>query len=80
MFRSILRVARAPTARIPLQRAAPAFSALQKPLFVQNVLPSVRYYGHAPELTREIVTERVLELLEGFDKVCFHRAGLFSWS
>lgn len=33
-------------------------------------LSSVRFYSHAPELTKELIAERVVELLEGFDKVC----------
>lgn len=32
-------------------------------------LSSVRFYSHAPELTKELIAERVVELLEGFDKV-----------
>lgn len=28
-----------------------------------------RFYSHAPELTPELVDERILEILEGYDKV-----------
>lgn len=30
---------------------------------------AIRTYGAFPELTREIATQRVLELLEGYDKI-----------
>lgn len=30
---------------------------------------SIRFYSHAPELTTEIISDRIFELLESFDKI-----------
>lgn len=55
MFRSFARTAlRAPVMRVPT---------------VARPMMAIRNYGAFPELTREVATQRVLELLEGYDKV-----------
>lgn len=60
MFRSTLfRSIRAP---LVSQRIAPTAISIAKPSFV-------RFYAGFPPLTRDLAKERIVELLEGYDKV-----------
>lgn len=49
-----------------LPRAVPARAML--PVFNKQMQP-IRFYAGFPPLTRELAKERIVELLEGYDKV-----------
>ena len=72
MFRSaLIKSIRTPVLRFSLPKASPAVFINSYRIKTQfQPIQNVRLYSHAPELTKEIITERVIELLEGFDKVC----------
>ncbi|GMG33005.1 oxidoreductase activity protein [[Candida] boidinii] len=42
-----------------------------KPLSLSSTLNlnNIRFYSHAPPLTKEIITERIIELLESYSKI-----------
>ncbi|CCH47066.1 acyl carrier protein, mitochondrial precursor,putative [Wickerhamomyces ciferrii] len=68
MLRSrLLSTARRSMVITPKRMMFPAFPTTQLRL---SLTPSlIRSYSHAPELTRDIIKERVLDIFEGFDKV-----------
>lgn len=71
MFRTVIgnsckRIARQPQVLARSSRIVlPAFCVTNKVQFPS----AIRWYSHAPELTEKIITERVVEILESFDKI-----------
>lgn len=70
MFRSLVSASRT-VSRAALSQSTFRFAV--KPvcnnLFINNNhINQARFYSHAPELTKEIITERVIELLESYSK------------
>lgn len=55
MFRSVISRSLQPAARVMMPRVAPP--------------AMVRFYAGFPALTKDLATERIVELLEGYDKV-----------
>ncbi|TID21182.1 hypothetical protein CANINC_003462 [Pichia inconspicua] len=71
MFRNILNTARS-VSRVSVIKNANV-SGLRGGLLLstqQSQLQNkqIRFYSHAPELTKEIISERVIELLESYSK------------
>ncbi|CAN3358616.1 acyl carrier protein, mitochondrial [Diutina catenulata] len=58
MFRSVAKTA----FRVPMA------SRIMSPMVARPAM-ALRFYGAFPELTRDIAKERILELLEGYDKI-----------
>lgn len=71
MFRSLVSASRA-VSRTALSQSTSRFAikSVSNNLFINNKTYNnqVRFYSHAPELTKEIITERVIELLESYSK------------
>jgi NADH dehydrogenase (ubiquinone) 1 alpha/beta subcomplex 1 len=72
MFRSVISVSRSVSKSAFTQSSRFALKSASTNLFInnQNYLQNkqVRFYSHAPELTKEIISERVIELLESYSK------------
>lgn len=66
MFRSrLVQVAR----RSIVSRAPTRITPLASTFAVRSPISSVRFYSDVPELSRDLIKERILEIFEGFDKV-----------
>lgn len=70
MFRSIVSVSRLAASKSAFSQIPRVSTAINSNLInnYNNNNKQVRFYSHAPELTKEIISERIIELLESYSK------------